>query len=502
MGAESHVSARRAWLASLSGFGFLAGLVLLVVHRSSPFVFGYGLASWEPFVLGVFGGLLLGGAALALYYAKDTFEEESSDIPAKRLRFAASYIALLCVLVGLLGVVGSFAPFGAMLGNVLPRVLFGLSTGVGLAWLLVLWGRRYAGLSLRDTFIATGMSLVVAAVLSAIGVVAPPEAALVLAVGEAVVATMLLQMRRGASSAQEASRGEPDALGDEPLSGDEPFRTRVLGVVSLSWKPVVGALICVFIFGFTWNTDLLGVPINEGIMLAAEKVAGFAVAGLVILALTRFARKRDMQAVLFNIVLPLLLIAFIVRPYFFTIAIDPTALAAIGFARETGFALFLAAAWIALVSCARFCKVAPGFSLGAFVATAGLMGLAGVQGLYVLGGVSGFVGAVLFVLYLVIVVIVSTVRGRGRVSARDVRVIEQQGFERFVELRCDELADQYGLTPRERDIIVQLGRGHSYAYIANELVVSENTVRTHVRNMYRKMGVSSREDLLALIHGA
>ena len=32
--------------------------------------------------------------------------------------------------------------------------------------------------------------------------------------------------------------------------------------------------------------------------------------------------------------------------------------------------------------------------------------------------------------------------------------------------------------------------------------MSENTVRTHVRNMYRKMGVSSREELLEMIHGA
>ena len=38
------------------------------------------------------------------------------------------------------------------------------------------------------------------------------------------------------------------------------------------------------------------------------------------------------------------------------------------------------------------------------------------------------------------------------------------------------------------------------AYIAKELVVSENTVRTHVRNVYRKAQIGSREELIALIH--
>ena len=45
-----------------------------------------------------------------------------------------------------------------------------------------------------------------------------------------------------------------------------------------------------------------------------------------------------------------------------------------------------------------------------------------------------------------------------------------------------------------------LTRGHSYPYIAKELVVSENTVRTHVRNVYRKAKIGSREELIALIH--
>lgn len=38
-------------------------------------------------------------------------------------------------------------------------------------------------------------------------------------------------------------------------------------------------------------------------------------------------------------------------------------------------------------------------------------------------------------------------------------------------------------------------------FVANTLVISESTVRTHVKSIYRKLGVSSREDLLQLIDG-
>ena len=61
------------------------------------------------------------------------------------------------------------------------------------------------------------------------------------------------------------------------------------------------------------------------------------------------------------------------------------------------------------------------------------------------------------------------------------------------------IARSYGLTSRETDVFGYLARGHSPAYIAGVLVVSESTVRTHVKGIYRKLGVSSREDLIELV---
>jgi len=54
------------------------------------------------------------------------------------------------------------------------------------------------------------------------------------------------------------------------------------------------------------------------------------------------------------------------------------------------------------------------------------------------------------------------------------------------------------LTPREAEVMEQLRSGRSNAEIAHDLHVSIETVRTHARNIYRKLGVRTRRELRAL----
>lgn len=51
------------------------------------------------------------------------------------------------------------------------------------------------------------------------------------------------------------------------------------------------------------------------------------------------------------------------------------------------------------------------------------------------------------------------------------------------------------LTPREADVLEQLQLGHSNAEIAIALSVSIETVRTHARSVFRKLGVKGRHEL-------
>jgi two-component system, NarL family, response regulator DesR len=54
------------------------------------------------------------------------------------------------------------------------------------------------------------------------------------------------------------------------------------------------------------------------------------------------------------------------------------------------------------------------------------------------------------------------------------------------------------LTPREAEVMELLRRGRSNAEIARDLHVSIETVRTHARRIYRKLGVKTRRELRVL----
>ena len=51
------------------------------------------------------------------------------------------------------------------------------------------------------------------------------------------------------------------------------------------------------------------------------------------------------------------------------------------------------------------------------------------------------------------------------------------------------------LTPREADVLELLQEGATNAQVAHALSIGVETVRTHARNIYRKLGISSRREL-------
>jgi DNA-binding NarL/FixJ family response regulator len=57
------------------------------------------------------------------------------------------------------------------------------------------------------------------------------------------------------------------------------------------------------------------------------------------------------------------------------------------------------------------------------------------------------------------------------------------------------------LTDRERQVLEELAQGYRYKEIADRLALSMDTVRTHIRNLYHKLQVSSRTDALNKLRG-
>ncbi|MDD5922952.1 MAG: helix-turn-helix transcriptional regulator [Eubacteriales bacterium] len=70
------------------------------------------------------------------------------------------------------------------------------------------------------------------------------------------------------------------------------------------------------------------------------------------------------------------------------------------------------------------------------------------------------------------------------------------------EARIELLASRFDLTNREKEIAGLVNQGESNQKIADTLYISLNTVKSHMKNIFRKCGVRSRVELVHLISSA
>lgn len=73
-----------------------------------------------------------------------------------------------------------------------------------------------------------------------------------------------------------------------------------------------------------------------------------------------------------------------------------------------------------------------------------------------------------------------------------------EGLLESITKRSGELSAEYGLSSRETEVLIYLALGWSARMIEEKLVLSNSTVKTHTRHIYRKMGIHSRNELKAL----
>lgn len=65
--------------------------------------------------------------------------------------------------------------------------------------------------------------------------------------------------------------------------------------------------------------------------------------------------------------------------------------------------------------------------------------------------------------------------------------------------RTADIARESRLTEREREIFELIAMGRSATYIADELTISYHTTRTHIKHVYEKLGVHSKQELIDLV---
>ena len=63
-----------------------------------------------------------------------------------------------------------------------------------------------------------------------------------------------------------------------------------------------------------------------------------------------------------------------------------------------------------------------------------------------------------------------------------------------------DLMERYGLSNREVEVLELFAQGRSANWIADSLVISKNTVRAHLRAIYSKLDVHTRQDLITFLN--
>ena len=79
--------------------------------------------------------------------------------------------------------------------------------------------------------------------------------------------------------------------------------------------------------------------------------------------------------------------------------------------------------------------------------------------------------------------------------------LEAEDDQNRFEERLLEVARKHALSPRETEIFALLVKGRSAPFIRDELVISLNTVTSHIKHIYAKLGVHTRQQLIDAVEG-
>lgn len=357
--------------------------------------------------------------------------------------------------------------------------------GICMGWGYLRWSVLFAGLGIRNAVACLFASYAVGSSLKVVFDLAPSVVGCVIAGAIPVISTVSLHLA-AQTSAEVGSPGRP--------------HSEVCGRELLYHSGAYGSLVriafCVFVFclvrQIASNSLDRSLSSIEGSLLSHAVEIAFAV--VAIAWVFRFNRSLDFPQ----------LWRFVFLFVATTIAIDCLGLPPVvsNLCSSVSASLVVMLLWLLLSDVAYHADLHPYvvFGIGWSLYTgANYLGL-------VLTNVTGITTSTtalgVALLWLLGVVMVFCLETRDpdvqRIFADLRRKVDPEEFASIDE-RCDLVAREYGLTGREVDVLKLLAKGRSKAYIAEALVISENTVRGHARRLYAKLGVHTRDELQGLI---
>ncbi len=395
-----------------------------------------------------------------------------------------------CFCVGTLGMLGLSLVDVPVSGQV-ASACCGCLAGLGAPFVYTGWGRRYALLTLRDALLNISLSMGLASAANyALAVVADWAFCLLLC---ALLLCGCLLSFVGEGSATGDVEAEYREVSHAGEAGGMSLRT-VRSAMEILFAPLFGLLV----FGF------VGALIDQDLIAAlfGSQIIGYLIGVALLLVLLILPLRKPLFPLVYQVLFPALAVLSLLARmlagegilpgstfdvclhvmFGSVLAFSFASIAGIGHARELPIEGLVAGA------CGLYCLAALVGTLVRLIARPFGLEVSGVALL------AWFAYFALQVLYPAFMNWRSNyaVGGCGEGVARP-------SIEEELTGRCEGLARAHALTPRETEILQLLGRGHGTTYISQELLISDSTVRTHVKNLYRKLGISSREELISLV---
>lgn len=371
--------------------------------------------------------------------------------------------------------------------------MFGLAFGAGLAMLATAWGSVFARLEPENLLFNSAWGIVAAAVVHfAAEPLSPSPIGLALIACSLVTSVALLFVARTFNDETAA----PHPAGAESASEDD-HRIRLRKAAAILWMPLVGACITCFIFGLTWDPVIsseqmrLPDPLGAWKSLIGPSLLAIVVA-LFVLRKANSSPLRLLNQAVYPIAVALLLALPVIS------SDSDVAAGIIDVLTQASFAVLALAIWCSMASAVRSVPFAATFVFPACLALLALAFVAGLCGIAVIGTDGRTICLIMLTVYLALIAI-SFAQGSRQREGRRTEPHGADDSRTYIHRRCDTLAAERGLSPREREVLYYLGRGYNHGYVAEKLYISENTVRTHVRHIYAKLAINSREELLAMI---
>lgn len=361
-----------------------------------------------------------------------------------------------------------------------------LIAGLGNAWLWICWGDIYAALDTESVeLVAVG-----SVVLQAAGML------LVFASPSVVQAALLLFMAPASCGLYMVAVNDVESQGllaqeererHSPMVFNGVFRARM----------VVGLGVPIAMAYFLWDCGFAMPALGDGIETVL--VIGLLTCALLFLGFLRFSPGFGVSSIC-TVELALLVAACV-----FAIS---------GLRESIGSALVLATVMVSqyfiLVYCARLFRLGFGnvvftFGVGQLINhTFGCIGgvLAGILLFFPTVGQLDFSPAKGCLICAIAFFVSALVRGGDGEAATDVEGASgRKTADADREERLLDLARGHHLSTRETEVFMLLANGRSAPFIRDELMVSLNTVSSHIKHIYGKMGIHSRQELFDLVNG-